>query len=63
VVCRHGTSRVPLGHLWRPAFPTPDVPVIHPVQVKRAESSSKMDELQAVGATDILLFPISNSRM
>lgn len=32
-------------------------------QVKRKESNLKMDQLHDVGATDILLFPISNSRM
>ncbi len=31
--------------------------------VKRKESSAKMDQLHDAGATDILLFPISNSRM
>ena len=31
--------------------------------VKRKESNAKMDQLHDVGATDILLFPISNSRM
>ncbi len=36
---------------------------IYHLQVKRKESNLKMDQLHDVGATDILLFPISNSRM
>lgn len=32
-------------------------------QVKRKESNLIMDNLHDVGASDILLFPISNSRM
>lgn len=40
---------------------TPPKP--HVVQVKRKESNLIMDNLHDVGASDILLFPISNSRM
>ena len=31
--------------------------------IKKNESATKMDELEKVGATDILLFAIANSRM